>query len=405
MKFVVSSTGLLSQLQAVSRVISSKNTLPILDNFLFKIEGNEMEITASDLETTLVTTIELDNVEGEGGITIPAKLLTDTLKEFPEQPLTFDINQETMVIEILSENGKFSIMGQEIDEYPQVPETEEDIFSITFDSGTMLRGIEKSLFATSDDDLRPVMTGIFVQFTPTMMKIASSDAHKLVRYSRTDVQADGEASFILPKKPANLLKNILAKRTGDLVLQFDKKNAYFNFANYKLICRLIEGVYPNYEAIIAAHNENKFIIDRHDFYNTLKRISVFSNQASNLVKIKLTGNQMLVSAQDIDFSISAYERLNCQYDGKDMEVGYKSTFMLEILNNLPAMNVVVELSSANQATLLYPEDKDFEEEDILMLIMPMMIDTNYDNNYRNDDDDEDEDVDDDDDDDNDSEDN
>ena len=373
MKFVASSTELLSRLQAVSRVISSKNTLPILDNFLFNLKGNELTITASDLETTLITTLTLDNIEGEGIIAVPAKILTDTLKEFPEQPLTFEVNPESLGIEIFSENGKFSIIGQEGDDFPNLPDMEDQAHSIELGADLLLNGINKTLFATADDELRPIMNGIFVKLEDNKITFVASDAHKLVRYDRTDVNSSSDASFILPKKPAGLLKNLLPKETEKVMLEFDSKNSLFRMASFTLVCRLVEGTYPAYQSVIPQENPNKLIIDRVDFLNTLKRVSVFSNQASNLVKLKLGSNEMTVSAQDIDFSISAYERVACQYEGDEMEIGFKSAFLIEILNNIASAEVIVEMSDPSKAGLLFPVEKEREAEDVLMLLMPMMI--------------------------------
>ena len=374
MKFVVSSTELLSHLSAISKVINSKNTLPILDNYLFQLDENRLTVTASDLESTLITSIELENTNGTGTIAVPAKRINDTLKEFPEQPLTFQIDAETFAIDIFSQNGKFSIVGQNGDDFPQQPLLNEGVAStINVNHSVLLSGINKTLFATADDELRPVMNGIFIELSTEDMKFVASDAHKLVRYNRSDAKADKNASFILPKKPAALLKSLLPKEDFDVKLEFDEKNAFFTLSNFKLICRLVEGNYPSYNSVIPKNNPNKLTIDRVEFYNTVRRVSVFSNAASNLIRLKLTENQLVVSAQDIDFSISAVERLNCQYEGEDMEIGFKSTFLQEILSNLSESEVRVELSDPTRAGLLLPAEGENEDEDVLMLLMPMMI--------------------------------
>jgi len=340
MKFVVSSTGLLSHLTAISKVISSKSTMPILDNFLFRITETGLTITASDSESTLITTLELDNVEGQGVIAIPAKLLIDTLREFPEQPLTFQIDGSSFGIQIFSENGKYSIVGYDGEDYPEVPVADEDaVTTMAVSRQVLLKGIEKTLFATADDELRPVMNGIYIELTPDYMSFVASDAHKLVRYRRTDAKSEMNASFILPKKPAALLRSLLSREDNEVKLQFNEKNAFFKMSNYELICRLVEGNYPSYNSVIPVNNPNSMVIDRLAFYNTVKRVSVFANQASNLVKLTIGGNQLVVSAQDIDFSISAVERLSCEYEGDDMEIGFKSTFLQEILSNLPSADI------------------------------------------------------------------
>jgi len=376
MKFVVSSTDLLRKLQSISKVVNPKNTLPILDNFLFELQEEKLVITASDLETTLVTSLELDNVEGGGKFALEAKRLIDILKEFSDQPLSFDVNEETMDVDILSENGKFSVVGIDGEDFPEPAELEEDkstAFKIT--GRTLHRGIIKTIFATADDELRPVMNGIFMELKEDSLTFVASDSHKLVRYRREDVKAGKEASFILPKKPAEILKSTLVKDDEDVTIEFDEKNAIFEFANFKIVCRLIEGDYPNYESVIPINNENKMTVDRVEFYNTIKRVAIFANEASRLVKFKITPTQVTVSAQDIDFSISAYERITCQYEGEDMTIGFKASFFQDVLNNLSAPDIVVEMSEPSKATLVFPIEKSDEYEDELMLIMPMMLDS------------------------------
>ena len=259
-------------------------------------------------------------------------------------------------------------------DFPQIPVVKPDKkASLEIPAPVLYSGISKTLFATADDELRPVMNGIFVELSADDLIFVASDAHKLVRYKRTDATADSSASFILPKKPSSLLKNVLPREENPVTVEFDDKNAFFSMTEYRLVCRLVEGNYPSYNSVIPADNPNKLTIDRLEFYNSLKRVSVYSNQASNLVKLALTGNQITISAQDIDFSISAYERLNCQYEGDDMEIGFKSTFLIEILANLSSPEVIMELSDPTRAGILLPSDTPNEAEDVLMLLMPMMI--------------------------------
>ena len=373
MRFVVSSTELLRHLNAISRVISSKNTLPILDNFLLKLEGTTLLITASDLETTLTTRIELENSAEDGLIAIQAKIMLDTLKEFPEQPLTFNIDPDSLAVEILSANGKFSIVGHNGEDFPVIPKLAENHNEITLPHDVLLSGINKTLFATADDELRPVMNGIYIELTPEEISFVASDAHKLVRYKRSDVKYSDVASFILPKKPASLLKNLLPREDSDVILEFDEKNAFFTLSGFKMVCRLVEGKYPAYNSVIPLNNPNELVIDRVEFYTTLKRVSVFANQASNLVRLKLTPTELIVSAQDIDFAISGVETIKCEYDGLPMEIGFKSTFLVEILSNLASGDVKMKLSDPSRAGLLLPAEKELEYEDVLMLLMPMMI--------------------------------
>ncbi len=374
MKFIVSSSELLSHLQSVSKAISGKSTIPILDSFLLDLKRGELTITASDLESTLISKLTLENSEGDGKIALEAKRLLDILKEFPEQPLTFEIDLESLSTTILSENGKFNVVGSPADDYPQFPELKQDeATSFTIRTSVLEQGISKTIFATANDELRPVMNGVYFAMSEENITFVASDSHKLVRYKRLDVKADKDSSFILPKKPANLLKNLLSGADEDVVVGFDDKNAIFTFFGFKLICRLTEGKFPNYETVIPTENPNKLIINRIDLYNTVKRVSVFSNQASNLIKLQLTANEITVSAQDIDFSISAHERLSCRYEGDEMEIGFKSVFLSEILQNIGSEEIVLEMSDPSKAGIVLPFESNSESEDVLMLLMPMMV--------------------------------
>ncbi len=373
MKFVVSSSEILYHLQAISRVVSSKSTIPILENILFELSEGKLVLTASDLESTMLTSMNLDNTEGEGAIALPAKILLETLKKFPEQPITFDINDETKAVNIVTDKGKFSIVGLNGDEFPEIPSIDEDKASkLQLPASLILSGINKTLFATADDELRPVMNGILIEMSPENMTFVASDSHKLVRYQRTDATTEFSSSFILPKKPASFLKNVLIKEDGDISIEFDDKNAFFETENHKLVCRLVEGNYPSYNAVIPQDNPNKIIINRQEVVNTLGRVSLFSNQASNLVKLSIDGDELMVSAQDIDFSISAYEKLSCQYDGEPIAIGFKSAFLAEILDNISSDEVVMELADPARAGIFLPLNSEGPEDE-LMLLMPMMI--------------------------------
>ena len=299
MRFDVSSTALLSRLQSISKVIASKNSLPILDSFLFNLEGNKLTITASDAETRLVTSVDVMNAQGSGLFAVSAKILLDPLKELPEQPLTFDINDDNLEIFIHFQNGKYNFIGQKGDTYPQQKPLNENAISIMMDAQMLLNGISRSLFATADDELRPVMNGIYFDIHTDDLTFVASDGHKLVRLRNLSVKSPERASFILPKKPANLLKGLLSKEGEMVSIKFDDNNAYINCANFEMVCRLIEGRYPNYNSVIPQENPFKVTIDRISFLNALKRVSVFSNPASSLVKLQLKENEMLVSAQDI----------------------------------------------------------------------------------------------------------
>jgi len=376
MKFKASSTILLSHLQAISRVINSKNSLQILDNFLFSLEGQQLTMTASDTETTLITSMEVEDVEGAGKVAVSSRLLLDTLREFSDQPLNFQINDSNLAMVITSANGTYNFIGQNGDEYPRLPELQADAKMMTLPVNTLSAGISKTLFCTADDELRPVMNGIYFDILKDSLTLVATDAHKLVRYKTSytsvNLSEEDKASFILPKKPANMLKNILPKESGEVEVKFDNKNAYFKLSNYTMICRQVEGRYPNYNGVIPKENPYKIIVDRVSLLNALKRVSVFSNQASNLIKLQISENQIFISAQDIDFSISAEETINCQYADDQIKIGFKSAFLIEILNNINSNDVIVELTDPSRAGIILPFENE-DNEDILMLLMPMLL--------------------------------
>lgn len=372
MRFVVSSTALLSHLQSISKVINSKNTLPILDCFLLELNDSTLTLTAADTETRLVTSLEVNEVEGAGKLAINARNLLDPLKELPDQPLTFEINDDNLEIFIYFHNGKYNFIGQSGEEYPQPKELKDTAISLSIDPQILCTAINRTLFASADDELRPVMNGIYFDITTEDLTFVASDGHKLVRSKTLSVKGSERASFILPKKPANLLKSILPKESEVVSIKFDENNAYIAMASYTMTCRFIEGRYPNYNSVIPQNNPNKVVLDRLAFLNALKRVSVFSNPASSLVKLQLSDNKLLVSAQDIDFSTAAEETIPCQYEGTAMNIGFKSNFLIEILNNIPATEVSVELSDPSRAGLIFPVEKG-DAEDLLMLLMPMML--------------------------------
>ena len=372
MKFIVSSSTLFSHLQAISRVINSKNSLPILDCVLIELQEGTLTMTASDNETTLSTTIEVSDYEGEGAFAISSKTILEALKENPEQPLDFNVDLETLAINVNYQNGNYSLMGQDAIEFPRLKHLSNNMVNITIGADTLLCGINRCVFATADDELRPVMNGVYFDITPQDVTMVASDGHKLVRNKTFSVTSDEKAAFILPKKPSTLLKNLLPKEQGDVTICFDDSNALFTLENYQMNCRLIEGRYPNYNSVIPQNNPHKAIVDRTSFISALRRVSVFSSQASSLIKLSLEENAILISAQDKDFSTSAEETLVCQYDGKPMSIGFKSSFLIEILNNMTSQNVVIELADPSRAGVIVPEEQE-ENEDVLMLLMPMML--------------------------------
>lgn len=369
MNFVISSATLLKHLQGISGVLSTSNTLPILDNFLFEIEDGRLTASASDLETTMRTSMEVEAKEG-GKIAIPAKLLLDVLKNLPDQPCTFLVDDQTFSVEIAYDNGKSKMVGYNGDDFPRTPGLENSD-SIRISGGIVANAINKTLFATGVDDLRPVMSGVFCEFSPEDITFVATDAHKLVRYTRTDSQATGSSSFILPKKPLNLLKTNL-KGDEEVQLEYNDSNAVFTFNDIVLVCRLIDGKYPNYEAVIPKENPNVLTIDRQQFLSSIKRVSIFANKTTHQIKLKLAGSELALSAEDIDFSNEANERLTCNYAGDDMEIGFNSRFLMEMLNNIDSPEVRLEMSEPSRAGLLIPSESG-EHEDILMLVMPVML--------------------------------
>ncbi len=371
MKFIVSSITLLKQLQAISGVLNSNNALPILDNFLFEIDKSQLKISASDLETTMTTTINIESKDS-GSIAVPAKLLLETLKTFADQPLTFSVDTQKYGIEIISDYGKYKLTGHDGEEFPKLPNLESSS-SLELEAAVLASAINKTIFAAGNDELRPVMSGVFCQLSTENIIFVATDAHKLVRYTRTDAKAQSGSAFILPKKPLNLLKNTLTNVNGNVKIEYNNTNAFFSFENTNLICRLIDGKYPNYEAVIPKENPNKLTVDRVSFLSSIKRVSIFSNKTTHQVRLKIAGSELSISAEDLDFANEASERLTCQYAGEDMEIGFNSKFLAEMLGNLNCENVNLEMSAPNRAGILLPTEKENASEDILMLVMPVML--------------------------------
>ncbi|QCE42549.1 DNA polymerase III subunit beta [Psychroserpens sp. NJDZ02] len=370
MKFIVSSTYLLKQLQVLGGVINSSNTLPILDNFLFDLNESKLTVSASDLETTMSAVLDVDS-DNEGSVAIPARLLLDTLKTFPEQPLTFVI-EENNIVEISSNHGKYALAYADGNEFPKAVSL-EDPSNTKMPGHILATAINKTIFAAGNDDLRPVMSGVFFQFSTEGLTFVATDAHKLVKYTRDDVKASQVAEFIMPKKPLNLLKGILGASDDEITIEYNDSNAKFTFENTVLICRLIDGKYPNYEAVIPKENPNKLTIDRTQFLNSVRRVSIFSNKTTHQIRLKIAGAELNISAEDIDYSNKAEERLTCDYQGDDMQIGFNSRFLTEMLNNLGSNEVQLELSMPNRAGILTPIDDLEEGEHVTMLVMPVML--------------------------------
>lgn len=372
MKFIVSSTVLSSHLQAISRVINSKNALPILDCFLFELQDGTLSVTVSDSETTMVTSLEVIESDSDGRFAIVARTLLDALKEIPEQPLAFEVNLNTLEMTVQYQNGRYSLVGQNADEFPTSAVLGDSAVKVTMEAPVLLNGINRALFATADDELRPVMNGIYFDITTEDITMVASDGHKLVRCKTQAAHGSERAAFILPKKPANLMKNLLAKEQGEVSVEFDDRNASFTLENYSMVCRLIEGRYPNYNFVIPKNNPNKITVDRLQLIGALRRVAIFSSPSSSLIKLRMENNRIVISAQDIDFSTSAEESIVCQYVGNPMSIGFKATFLLDILNNISSEEVFIELADPSRAGVVIPVEQE-ENEDLLMLLMPMML--------------------------------
>ncbi|NAS30200.1 DNA polymerase III subunit beta [Flavobacteriaceae bacterium R38] len=370
MKFIVSSSYLLKQLQILGGVINNSNTLPILDNFLFELNKSKLNVSASDLETTMSAVLDVDS-DSEGSIAVPARLLLDTLKTFPEQPLTFVV-EDNNTIEISSNHGKYALAYADGAEFPKAVEL-ADPSSTVMIGDVLATAINKTIFATGNDDLRPVMSGVFFQFSQEGLIFVSTDAHKLVKYQRNDITPSQTAEFIMPKKPLNLLKGILAGSEAEVTIEYNDSNAKFSFENTTLICRLIDGKYPNYEAVIPKENPNRLTIDRTQFLNSVRRVSIFSNKTTHQIRLKIAGAELNISAEDIDYSNKAEERLTCDYQGDDMQIGFNSRFLTEMLNNLNSDEISLEMSLPNRAGILTPIDGLDEGEHVIMLVMPVML--------------------------------
>lgn len=374
MKFVISSSVLSTRLQTIGRVIVSKNNLPILDCFLFCIQGNMLTVTASDNETTITSRMDLNECDADITFAVNAKTIQDAIKEIPEQPLEFYINEDNLEITVEYQNGKYNFMGQQADEYPTLPNMNEDkdIEHIDVNAQILSSGINKALFATADDTLRPVMTGIFFDLNNSNLTMVASDGHKLSCFTAKNISAEQNGSFILPKKPAALIKNILSKELGDTSILFNSRNACFKTETYMLNCRLIEGRYPNYNSVIPQNNPNCVTINRSALQSALRRVLIFSNANSALVKIHTEASKMTISSQDIDFSMSAEEVLLCDYSGLPITIGFKGTFLTELLNNIDAEEIVLKLADPSRAGIIVPATPS-EHESTLMLLMPMML--------------------------------
>ena len=372
MKFTVSSTALSTKLVALSRVINSKNALPILGDFVFEINGNTLRLTASDSENTIQTNVELNESSGDGRFAIGNHDLLEAVKGFSEQPITFDVDQENHLAKISYQNGLFSLPVENADEYPVAQQVSDQANTILISNQLLNDNINRSLFATAQDELRPVMNGIYFDLTPDCLAIVASDGHKLVRNKVFNIKSEQPASFILPKKPATLLKNLLGKDGGDVIIRFDDRNAEINYGDGIIQCRLIEGRYPNYNSVIPQSNPNELHVDRNGLLSALRHVQPFANGSSNLIRFHVEGSTLQLDAEDYDFSKTATERMTCEYNGQPMSIGFKGSSFIEILSNFDCADVIIQLADPSRAGLVIPSEQP-ENQDVLMLMMPMLI--------------------------------
>lgn len=373
MRFTVSSSALSSKLNMLAKVIGSKNSLPILDCFLFQVANGEMSITASDSDNVIKSTLALTDHDGEGEFCVPNRVILDALKELPEQPLHFDVDAagEAVAIKIVYQNGLYNFIGQSAEEYPRTQSMNDACTTVSLPTEMLINNISRSLFATANDELRPVMNGIYFDLTADALAIVASDGHKLVRSKNFTIKSESPSAFNLPKKPASLLKNILSKDGEDAIIKFDDRSAEIQFTDGVMRCRLIDGRYPNYNSVIP-NNPNEVTVDRRGLQSALRRVLPFASESSQLIRFHIESGRFEVSSEDIDFSTSAKEQLSCEYNGSPISIGFKGSSLMEILSNLTSDNIIIQLADPSRAGIIVPAEQP-ENEDILMLIMPMLL--------------------------------
>lgn len=369
MKFIASSSQLLKQLQHIAGVINANTVLPILEDFLFEVEKNKLTVVATDLETVMRIQMDIE-AKDSGKVCIPAKILMDSLKNIADQPLTFNIDKN-FAIEITSDNGKYKVMGENPDNFPKEPAA-DDTTSFTMTSSALVTAINKTLFAVSNDDLRPAMTGVYFELDKEYVQFVATDAHRLVRYKRTDASSPRQDSFIVPRKPLNLLKSALPDNEDELTINYNNNHLFVKHGTTQMSCRLIDARFPDYKVVIPTDNPYKLVVGRTDFQSALRRVSVFSNKSTNQVALNISGSELQLAAQDVDFSFEGNERMKCQYDGEDLTIAFNARFLIEMLNAADTSEVRMELATPTKAGILRPTEQE-EDEDLLMLVMPLML--------------------------------
>lgn len=370
MKFIVNSAYLLKQLTQINGVITTNPVVPILENFLFELDKGSLTVTGSDLQTSMITTLQVESKE-KGSIAVPARILLDTLKNLPEQPVTFSIDESTYSVEIISDNGRYKLSGENATDFPKVPAVANE-FSAEVSSEVLARAINNTIFATSNDELRPAMTGVFVELGEKSTTFVSTDGHRLVRYRRSDVTSSQSNTIIIPRKALNLLKATLPPENDVVSIDFNPANAFFKFSNVRMICRLIDERFPDYDNVIPSNNNIVMTIGRTELLGALRRISIYANKTTHQVRLKVTGSELQISAEDLDFSNEANERLSCEHEGEDIEIGFNARFLVEMVSNIDCEQIKLTMSAPNKAGVILPSEKD-EQEDILMLVMPVML--------------------------------
>ncbi len=369
MKFIVSSSALLKQLQQISGVINANTVLPILEDFLFEIDKGKLTVTATDLETVMKVHLDIE-AKDSGRVCIPAKILMDSLKNISEQPLTFNIDKN-FAVELTSDNGKYKVMGENPDNFPKEPAADDEN-SFTMSSSALVTAINKTIFAVSGDDLRPAMTGVYFQLDKSGISFVATDAHRLVKYTRSDVSCPQVHSFIVPKKPLNLLKGALPDNDDELTLSYNSNHLFVKHGGTELVCRLIDARFPDYKVVIPVDNPYKMNVNRSDFQSALRRVSVFSNKSTNQVALTISGNELQLASQDVDFSFEGNERMACTYDGEDLQIAFNAKFLIEMLNGADTADINMELSTPTKAGIIKPSEQE-ENEELLMLVMPLML--------------------------------
>ncbi|HND95952.1 MAG: DNA polymerase III subunit beta [Chitinophagaceae bacterium] len=369
MKFIASSSSLLKQLQHISGVINTNTVLPILEDFLFEIEKNKLTVVATDLETVMRIQLDIE-AKDSGRVCIPAKILLDSLKNIPDQPLTFNIDKN-FGIEITSDNGKYKVMGENPDNFPKEPSA-DDTTSFTMTASALVKAINETIFATSNDDLRPAMTGVFFELDKKYLQCVATDAHRLVRYKRTDVKCPKSDTFIVPRKPLNLVKSAIPSNEDEVTLSYNDNHLFIKHGSTQMSCRLIDARFPDYKVVIPTDNPYRLTLNRADFQSALRRVSIFSNKSTNQVALSITGSELQLAAQDVDFSNEGNERMNCQYNGEDLVIAFNARFLIEMLGATESNEVNVELSTPTKAGLIKPVDQE-DNEELLMLVMPLML--------------------------------